>query len=715
MRKETLFGWFFGLLAVALATTVSIQAQQTYQSSAIRPQSVTGDLLNLRDLNDDRLDTRANTTSRDYVGKSIIVDAGTLQNIIGISQDHGRWPTHYPGAYKVEVAESLQGPWFPAWEGEGQRGESKAKFAAILARYVRITAINTNPVYGEDWTIAELRIGIDPGQRPRRIPTGSGNDNNNTTPPGRESVLRDPAAARDRNEETFAVSGTPNYVGMSITFDLGREVELSRVIQFHGSRVDDYPGEYRIEVSRVQSDRGFQEVFRGAGQSNRSVARFTPTRARYIRLTATRNRNNVNWWSIAELRTDADEGQPGRDDADTPDTHAIRNVTGRGFLDLNTLLDRDSSTGPTTNTSNYRGSYIQVDLGNIVPVSRVVQIHNPYQSDFPGRYRVEVSTDGGNWQNVYEGTGAEGRSVAEFRTVRARYVRITATEPRDNRNWWSIYRLKIRGAGDATTPPGRETEFRNPAAARDRSEDTFALSGTPNYEGMSVTFDLGSEIELSRVVQLHGSRSDDYPGEYRIEVSRVQSDRGFREVFRGSGQPGRSVARFTPTIGRYIRLTATRNRNNVNWWSIAELRTDADEQQPGRGDNNTTDNYVIRNVNGRGFTGLDNLLDQNRASRATTNTPAYRGSWIEIDLGSIMPVSQVVQVHNPNVEDFPGRYSIEVSTDGRNWQNVYEGAGEQGRSVAQFRAIRARFVRITALEARNNRNWWSLQQVRIRG
>src|SRR5215813_1720875 len=223
-------------------------AQQTYQASAIRPQSVTGDLLDLRELNDDRLDTRAYSTSRNYVGKSIVVDAGTEQNIIGISQDHGRWPTHYPGAYKIEVAVNLQGPWFPAWEGEGQRGESKAKFAAILARYVRITATKTNPTYDEDWTIAELRIGIDPGQQPRRIHAGSTTDNT-TTPPTRESVLRDASAARDRNEETFAVSATPNYAGMSVTFDLGREVELSRIVQFHGSRTDDYPAEYRIELS----------------------------------------------------------------------------------------------------------------------------------------------------------------------------------------------------------------------------------------------------------------------------------------------------------------------------------------------------------------------------------------------------------------------------------------------------------------------------------
>ncbi|GEM_PF-1297849 len=709
MKKRSIIGWYFSLaMMIALLTALNIQAQQTYQATTVRPQGVTGDLLDLLSVNDDRLDTRAYATGRNYVGKSVIIDAGSLQNIIGVSQDHGRWPTHFPGAYTIEVAENLRGHWFPAWEGEGQRGDSRARFAAILARYIRVTATKTNATYNETWSIAELRIGVDPGQRPRRIPADSGD---NTTTPPRETVLRDAAAARDRNEETFATSSTPNYAGMFVTFDLRSEVQLSRIVQIHGSRSEDYPAEYRVEVSRVQSDRGFQEVFRGSGQANRSIARFTPTTARFIRLTATRNRNNVNWWSIAELRTDADDRQPDRDDTDTPDTRAIRNVTGRGFIDLNTLLDQDVATGPTTNTSAYRGSWIQFDLGNIVTVSRVVQIHNPYGSDFPGRYRIEVSTDGGNWQNVFEGAGQEGRSVADFRTARARFVRLTALEPRDNRNWWSIHRLKIRGGDDSTTPPGRETELRDAAAAQDRNEETFATSGTPNYSGMSVTFDLGREIELSRVAQFHGSRSEDYPAEYRIEVSRVQSNRGFQEVFRGSGQANRSVARFTPTTARYIRITATRNRNNVNWWSIAELRTDED-RQPG---NDTTDNHAIRDVTGRGFVELNTLLDRNSTTGATTNTASYRGSWVQVDLGSIVTVSQVAQVHNPYQDDFPGRYRIEVSTNGNNWENVYEGAGEQGRSVAEFRTVRARYVRITAVDSRNNRNRWSIQQLRIRG
>src|SRR5262245_56525761 len=87
-------------------------AQQTYQAAAVKPAEVSGDLLDLRNTLDDRMDTRAESGKKNYVGMNFIVDLGAERPVIGVSQDHGRWPTHYPGAYKVEVAGNASGPWF---------------------------------------------------------------------------------------------------------------------------------------------------------------------------------------------------------------------------------------------------------------------------------------------------------------------------------------------------------------------------------------------------------------------------------------------------------------------------------------------------------------------------------------------------------------------------------------------------------------------------
>ena len=301
-----------GMLPAAVGTL----AQQTVQSRTVRPAGVSGELLDILNANDGKTDTRATSGKIDYVGMSVTIDAGGLQNIIGVKQDFGPWATHYPGAYKIEVAESLSGPWMTAFEGPGQRGESRAEFPAILARYVRITATAKNPTYKEDWSIAELKLGVDPGQTARRIPAAKAERPPDTTPGASKvtvpppvqaaKTFKDLALVTDKNADTRANSGTPNYEGMSITIDLGGEYELTRVVQLHGRWSDDYPAEYKVELSRQATESKFREAWRGAGKAGRSVARFEPVMTRYIRITALKNRDASHVWSIAEVRTNRD-------------------------------------------------------------------------------------------------------------------------------------------------------------------------------------------------------------------------------------------------------------------------------------------------------------------------------------------------------------------------------------------------------------------------
>lgn len=432
------------IVLAVLPNGVRTLAQQTVQSRTVRPAGVSGELLDILNANDGKTDTRATSGKTDYVGMSVTIDAGGLQNIIGVKQDFGPWATHYPGAYKIEVAESLSGPWMTAFEGPGQRGESRAEFPAILARYVRITATAKNTTYREDWSIAELKLGVDPGQTARRVPTRTERAPEAPPPAAAASTLKDLALATDKNSDTRASSGTPSYEGMSITIDLEGEYELSRVVQVHGRWADDYPAEYKVEVSRQRNEIRFREVWRGPGEAGRSVARFDPVTTRYIRITALRNRDRSHWWSIAELRTnrdpevveDEDEGRLNRQ---------IRGVTSRAFSNDANVADDNNTTRATTKTANYAGSWLQADLGGSYTISKVVLFHEPDREDYPGRYRIDVSSDARQWQTVFEGRGELSRSGASFNPVRARFVRITAISERDSQHWWSIYRLKISG------------------------------------------------------------------------------------------------------------------------------------------------------------------------------------------------------------------------------------------------------------------------------
>jgi len=257
--------------------------------------------------------------------------------------------------------------------------------------------------------------------------------------------LRDLSYATDNNTETRASSQTPDYAGMAVVLDLGSEDRLSRVVQLHGRWAEDYPAEYKVEVSRRDDDDDYREVWRGRGETDRSTASFNPVTARYVRITALRNRDTFHWWSIAELRTSRDSGPFDRGDDDGNVDRPIRRVTARCFSNPDAVLGRDTSTRATTGRADYVGCWIQVELFETSLVSRVLQVHAPNAKDYPGRYIVEVSQDGRRWQKVWQGDGADDRSRANFDPVRARYVRITATDTGNERRWWSISTLKVSG------------------------------------------------------------------------------------------------------------------------------------------------------------------------------------------------------------------------------------------------------------------------------
>jgi hypothetical protein len=231
---------------------------------------------------------------------------------------------------------------------------------------------------------------------------------------------------------------------MSITIDLGGEYELSRVVQLHGRWAEDYPAEYKVELSKQANESRFRDAWRGAGTAGRSVARFEPVTTRYIRITALRNRGGNHGWSIAEIRTNRDPDTVDDDD-DERLTRKIRSVTSRGFSNDAGVADENNTTRATTNKANYAGSWLQADLGGSYTISKVVLVHEPDREDYPRRYKIEVSSDGAQWQAVFEGRGEPARSTATFNPVRTRFVRITAISERDAQHFWSIYRLKIAG------------------------------------------------------------------------------------------------------------------------------------------------------------------------------------------------------------------------------------------------------------------------------
>ena len=431
-------------VASALLSVTGVGAQtQSLQLRESRPVAVTGDLMDIALANDGNERTRAHAGKADYPGQSVILDMGGEQNIVGVIQDHGPWSNDYPGTYRVDVGLSANGPWLRGFEGPGKRGESRSLFEPIRGRFIRITATGTHNL-GKDWSLAEFRVGVDPGTKARTIPTDTvGHNPTDPIVPG--PALKNLALAFDKKLNTRAATETGNYSGASFTHDLGGEYEISRVVQVHGQWAEDFPAEYKIEVSRRKDETAFREVWRGRGESGRSVASFDPVATRYIRVTALRPRNRNNSWSIAELRTNRDPDAVEVDEDDKRLDRPIRSATAQGFSNINATLDDDPATRASTGRANYIGAFILLDMGGSYSVSKVILIHDPDDRDFAARYKVEVSDDGNRWRQVWEGEGQSGRSRATFEPVRARMVRITATDDRNNRRPWSVSKIRVSG------------------------------------------------------------------------------------------------------------------------------------------------------------------------------------------------------------------------------------------------------------------------------
>jgi acyl-homoserine lactone acylase PvdQ len=83
--------------------------------------------------------------------------------------------------------------------------------------------------------------------------------------------------------------------------------------------------------------------------------------------------------------------------------------------------------------------WLKVDLGNEQTVGRVVL---QWEAAYAKSYRVEVSRDGTNWQQVYATTtGDGGEDVIRFAATPARYVRVTGTQ-RATSYGYSLYELQ---------------------------------------------------------------------------------------------------------------------------------------------------------------------------------------------------------------------------------------------------------------------------------
>jgi glucosylceramidase len=106
-----------------------------------------------------------------------------------------------------------------------------------------------------------------------------------------------------------------------------------------------------------------------------------------------------------------------------------------------------------------------------------------------------------------------------------------------------------------------------------------------------------------------------------------------------------------------------------------------------------------------------NAADGDASTRYSTGAAQTPGQYLQLDFGREVQAREVVFDTGVSLGDYPRGYSVQVSTDGRNWATVVA----DGHGAGQFTTVDLpgwpiRFVRVTLTAAATS--WWSVADVR---
>ncbi|MET0426800.1 MAG: glycoside hydrolase family 30 beta sandwich domain-containing protein [Actinoplanes sp.] len=107
--------------------------------------------------------------------------------------------------------------------------------------------------------------------------------------------------------------------------------------------------------------------------------------------------------------------------------------------------------------------------------------------------------------------------------------------------------------------------------------------------------------------------------------------------------------------------------------------------------------------------GVANAVDDDASTRYSTGTAQQPGQWLQVDLGRVQPVRQLVFDTGASIGDAPRGYAVTASADGVHWSAV-RATGASQFVTADLRGRPVRYVRITLTTASDS--WWSVADVR---
>ncbi|WP_243076386.1 discoidin domain-containing protein [Microbacterium sp. SS28] len=350
-------------------------------------------------------------------GERITVDLGAATLFNRLSIDNTAAPGEY--ARLVDIETSTDGStWKSVATQAGVDGVTIARFTPQVARFVRLTQKASAPV---GWSIGELNLFSDPV-----LFNGRHSASATSSAPGTS-----PSKAIDGDVSSVWQSGAAQAPGQAVTIDLGRNVDMDKVL-FDAGRAtsNDYPRIWDVFTSWDNAT--WTKVASGYGAGRTVLADFNGAKnGRYLRIVS--NGNASNWWSVAEVAiysgTSLDRGA-------WTATASIGSPAGE-------VLDGNVATRWTTSTHQAPGQSVTIDMGALATMNNVTidtAKNASDEQDWARGYALDLSRDGSTWTTVATGVGTRKATTIGFPAQAARYLRLTQTGSSPDR-WWTIGEL----------------------------------------------------------------------------------------------------------------------------------------------------------------------------------------------------------------------------------------------------------------------------------
>ncbi|BDS08643.1 hypothetical protein NT6N_36830 [Oceaniferula spumae] len=115
-----------------------------------------------------------------------------------------------------------------------------------------------------------------------------------------------------------------------------------------------------------------------------------------------------------------------------------------------------------------------------------------------------------------------------------------------------------------------------------------------------------------------------------------------------------------------------------------------------------------------GESSLVNAVDGDPKSRYTTSKKMIPGMWLQIELPSAVDIERVVMSHKGSDKDFPDKFIVGFSLDGKTWKNSKPQSGTPSVSSFSTSPTKARYIRIKQLGTSKS-YYWSIHELQLFG